>query len=77
MPAPLNTDHLRPHCDTYICGKCRKLIEPGHRVSMAFIALGKGPDPRNIYLQGMELAAEWELVHVDCRDPLLVKGLIL
>jgi len=44
---------------------------------MAFIALGKGPDPRNIYLQGMELAAEWELVHVDCRDPLLVKGLIL
>ncbi|RKY28317.1 MAG: hypothetical protein DRP83_00930 [Planctomycetota bacterium] len=70
-----NNDHLRPHCDTWICGKCRKEIKKGHRVMQVFIALGKGHNPSNVMEVGMNLAPEWELVHVNCNDPLLTKGI--
>jgi hypothetical protein len=40
-----------------------------------FISLGKGRNPSNVMEVGMSLAPEWELVHVNCNDPLLVKGL--
>jgi len=75
MSDTVNSEHLRPHCETCICGKCRKPIGAGHRVTQAMIAISEGRDPRNVFVKGMMLAEEWELVHIDCNDPLLVKGL--
>lgn len=75
MSHDIAPEHLRPHCDTWVCGKCRKEIQKGDRVMQVFIALGKAHNPSNVMEMGMSLAPEWELVHVNCNDPLLVKGM--
>lgn len=71
----MHNDHLRPHCDTYVCARCRKPINKGDRVQQVFISLGEGRNPANFVERGLLLSDEWEMVHVDCNDPLLVKGL--
>ena len=71
----LSKDHLRPHCDTYVCSRCRRPIEKGDRIQQVYISLGEGRNPTNIMERGLILSDEWEMVHVDCNDPLLVKGL--
>lgn len=68
-------EDLRPHVPSYICGKCRKPIEKGHRILTARIAEGKGHNPNNINETGLNIRDEFEIVHVDCTDPLLKKGL--
>lgn len=75
MPDEVHNDHLRPHCETWICGKCRREIQKGDRVMQVFIALGKDRNPTNVMEIGMALSGEWELVHVNCNDPLLSKGM--
>jgi len=69
-------EDLRPHVDTWICSRCRKPLDKGHRCVQVLISQGKGQDPTNILLTGLHLSDEWEIAHVDCRDPYLKKGLI-
>ena len=68
-------DDLRPHTDTWVCGKCRKPIEKGHRCMQVRISHGKGVNPADINHEGLIIGDEWEMVHVDCRDPFLKRGL--
>jgi len=66
----------KPHVGADICGRCRKPLGPGHRVTTAHIVAATGPNPDNIKERGTHLFPEYELVHVDCRDPLLKRGFI-
>jgi len=66
-------DH--PHVDTTVCGKCRKPFERGHRIAQALIFERRGVNPKNLGNTGVYLFADYEFVHVDCRDPYLKKGL--
>lgn len=68
-------DDVRPHVDTWVCGKCRKQIGEGHRIHMVQIAKGKGVNPANLHQTGLLMYDEWEYMHADCRDPFLKKGL--
>ena len=65
----------RPHVDTHVCGKCRKPLEEGHRVGAAHIFHRKGVNPLDLGNTGAMLYDEYELVHIDCHDPLLKKGI--
>ena len=65
----------RPHVDSWVCGKCRKEFSRGHRVTTAYIFEKRGLNPNNLGNTGALLYAEFELVHVDCHDPFLKKGL--
>jgi len=65
----------RPHVPDGVCGKCRKEFGRGHRVTIVNIVEGTGINPSNLGQRGLFLFKEWELVHVDCKDPLLKKGL--
>ena len=72
-----NSDDDRPHVDTNVCGKCRKEFKRGNRVGPAYIFEGKGINPLNLGNSGVHLFAEFELVHIDCNDPFLKKGLVV
>jgi hypothetical protein len=50
-----------------MCGKCRKKLQPGDRT---------GANPNNIVLLGAWLSEEFELTHIDCKDPDLSKGML-
>lgn len=67
-------EHLRAHVDSTVCGKCRRPLSKGDRVTIAHIVADTGIDP-GTFQKGTTMAGEYEVVHVDCRDPLLVKGL--
>lgn len=67
-------DHLNAHVDSTICGKCRKTVGPGHRVTIAHIVQEIGVD-HGTFCKGTTMGVEYEIVHIDCRDPLLVNGL--
>ena len=58
-----------------MCGKCRKKLQPGDRVTQAYIVDRTGANPNNIVLLGAWLSEEFELTHIDCRDPDLSKGM--
>jgi len=64
-----------PHVDSDTCGKCRKKFERGHRVCVANIVAYVGPNPENLKESGCNIYPEYELVHIDCRDPFLKRGL--
>jgi hypothetical protein len=64
----------RPHVDPHICGKCRKPFVKGDRVTQAYIFSHRGVNPLNLGNTGAHLFEEYELVHIDCTDPLLKKG---
>jgi len=70
-----NPEDVRPHVDTGVCGKCRRKLEKGHRVTVAHIVDRVGNNARNLGEKGIYLFDEYELTHIDCRDPLLKKGL--
>ena len=70
-----NTDHLNLHVDSDVCGKCRKPLAPGQRVFPAYIVMRQGVNPTNLRERGLMLTGEYEMCHVDCHDPFLVKGL--
>ena len=67
-------DHLKPHVDSTICGKCRKEFNPGDRVTIAHIVEKTGVDLAT-FVKGTTMGAEYEVAHIDCRDPRLVRGL--
>lgn len=66
-------EHLRAHVDSTICGKCRKPLQKGDRVQIAHIVADVGIDAS--FVRGTIMAGEYEVVHVNCNDPLLVKGM--
>jgi hypothetical protein len=68
------SEHQHRHVDDGTCGKCRKPLENGHRITTAFIVEGPGHDPSNILRKGLLLYEEFEFTHIDCSDPFLVKG---
>jgi len=68
------SEHLRAHVDSTVCGKCRKPLRAGDRVQIAHIVAEIGIDP-STFVKGTTMAGEYEVVHVNCNDPLLVKGL--
>ena len=70
-----NTMH-RPTADPTTCGKCRKKLQPGDRITQAFIIDRVGVNPNNLASLGAYLHEEFELVHIDCHDPDLAKGII-
>lgn len=72
---PGEDDH--PHVDADTCGKCRKPLGPGHRVTIAHIVERAGANPVNIKERGATLFEEYEIVHVNCHDPLLKRGLLV
>lgn len=72
-----HADDLHPHVDTDTCGRCRKPFLPGQRVFPAYIVLHKGCNPMNLRDQGVMLTGEYELVHADCNDTYLTKGLVV
>ena len=74
-PADCLPEDRVPHVDTHVCGKCRKEFKPGERVVNAYIFHSVGLNPLNLGNKGVLLQEEFEFVHVDCRDPLLKKGL--
>ena len=67
-------EHLSAHVDSTLCGKCRRPLSKGDRVSIAHIVADIGIDA-GTFRKGTTMAGEFEVVHIDCRDPLLVKGL--
>lgn len=69
-------DDTHPHVSSEICGKCRKAFQRGDRIVTAFIFDRRGLNPLNLGNSGVLLHEEFELVHVDCRDPSLTKGLL-
>jgi hypothetical protein len=68
-------EDLKPHVDSQTCGRCRKPIESGHRVVMAYIVERPGLNLNNMAQLGLYLHEEFEFVHADCHNPFLVKGL--
>lgn len=63
--------------DSSTCGRCRKQFQKGDRVAQAFIIDRVGVHPTNMAEIGAYFHAEFELVHIDCRDPDLTKGVDL
>lgn len=66
----------QPHVDTDTCGKCRKKFAKGHRVSIANIIAEVGFNPERVTEKGCQIYPEYEMVHIDCRDPFLKRGLV-
>lgn len=69
-------DSSRPRVPEHICGRCRKEFVHGDRVQVARIFDRKGVHPADLALPGAYIYDEFELVHIDCRDPALVKGIL-
>jgi hypothetical protein len=66
-----------PHVDSYICAKCRRQFQKGQRVVPVHIVAEAGAiNPANLKEKGVELFAEFEFAHFDCRDPFLKRGLV-
>lgn len=64
----------RPRVGDGECGKCKRKLTRGHRVSVAHIVDREGNDMHNLSRKGLYLYEEFEFVHVDCHDPFLKKG---
>jgi hypothetical protein len=74
--AQSKTDHAKPRVSVETCARCRKKFERGNRVTYCLIFDRAGRDPKNIAAMGVHLIHEYELIHIDCRDPFLVKGIV-
>lgn len=64
-------EDMHPHVTSRQCGRCRKPLQPGDRVTMAFIFTNIALDPVHQIVPGAELSEEFELVHIHCGDPRL------
>ena len=67
-------EDMRPHVTSRQCGRCRKELQPGDRVALAFIYKNISLDPVHQLVPGAELSEEFELVHIHCGDTRLNKG---
>lgn len=61
---------LRQRVPTTLCARCRTLLKPGDRVTVAYIVQKVG---RNIESKDMGawLGEDFELIHAACTDPQL------
>lgn len=60
-----------------MCGRCRKKLQPGDRVTYCMIVGFVGSDPLNLAVVGANMMRdEYEVAHLDCHDPNLSKGVI-
>ena len=57
-----------------VCGRCYKKFEEWDRVMIAHIFDKSGRNPVNLMAQGAMFKGEFDVVHVDCNDPRLLKG---
>lgn len=64
---------LRPRTNEYTCTLCRKKVERGDRVLTVMIVEGIGIDPETSF-PAARVTGEYEVVHVNCRDPKLDVG---
>jgi hypothetical protein len=62
--------------DSSTCTRCRKKFNKGDRVCSAYIIDSVGVHPLNMAEIGAYFNEEFELVHIDCRDPDLSKGVL-
>lgn len=69
-------EDMQPHVDSRTCGRCRKPLTKGQRIMQAHIVEGPSVNPQNLGQTGLMLTGEYELVHIDCRDPYLKRGLL-
>ena len=69
---------LDQHVGMDTCGKCRKKLEPGQRVSVAFIVEAVEPNPATPFsgLQARLSGTKGEMVHSNCDDPNLLGTVI-
>ncbi len=66
----------RARVDSTTCTRCRKRFQKGDRIAQAFIIDSVGVHPLNLAALGAFFSEEFELVHIDCRDPDLTKGIL-
>jgi len=65
-------DVLQKRVADNVCARCRKKIQPGHRVQGAYIVTNPNArNPNKITEKGIELGVDCEFVHCDCADPFL------
>ena len=70
-PAPYE-DILQKRCADNVCARCRRPIQPGHRVQAAYICVNPNArNPNRITEKGIELGTDMEFVHCSCEDPFL------
>jgi hypothetical protein len=74
MVTDYNSSDNNPHVGDDTCGRCRKLLKRGERVSVANIVDRPGNDPMDLGRKGLFLFEEFEFVHVDCHDTMLKHG---
>ena len=64
--------HKQKRVADNVCAACRKNIEDGHRINMAFIVLDRDAyNPQKITEKGLALGTDYEFTHVRCEDPFL------
>jgi hypothetical protein len=57
-----------------VCGRCYKKFEENDRVMIAHIFEKAGRNPMNLQAQGATFKGEFDVIHIDCNDPKLLKG---
>lgn len=57
----------------YVCAVCQKRLQREDRIFLSLIVEGVGRDARTEG-KAIQCAAEYEVVHVSCRDPKLLGG---
>lgn len=72
----MNPDLLRPRVGSETCVRCRKTFSPGDRVQIVNI-VDKVARNQSTRMIGAWIRDEYEMSHVDCRDPALVGTVII
>jgi len=57
----------RARTDTYVCPNCKHTINPGDRVFLNLISLGRSS--YDLTGDTLEIGLEFEYIHVDCKNP--------
>jgi hypothetical protein len=71
MTSDLET--LSARVPDYICARCKSQLTRGDRVVPVVLVEGIGKDPGTSN-KAVQCSSEYEMVHVDCRDPQLRGG---
>lgn len=64
---------IRPRFPEYMCSRCKKTLKREDRVLTVTIVQGIDKDPETNFPAAV-CSPEFEIVHVDCKDPTLVMG---
>jgi len=68
----------RQRVGTHMCARCRRVFNPGDRVTTLYIVekVGKGNSNNPMEL-GAWLSSDFELAHFDCNDASLSRGTVI